>query len=1451
MSRQNQAKRARGTDDSQTEGGPEASMVKFFELLTHREEQREEIRKQEELAREERFQKMMVTVMQSQSEGYQSKIRAMEEARCREREEQLKQEKERQLREEARDQERMQAELQRHDQQMALERERLELERQIQVDREKTRKEEELKRQQLKEHELRVREAPQMARMTEDDDADFYLSEFELRMADLQIPKERWMLNLRPLLAISVKEIVEAMPSAQRNQYDAVKQSILEAYSLRKGTLGHRLLTLPRSKGASFSQWLFTGKRMWRSWTEGCDMETVGDKLLMELMLNRMPLPCRNFCRDKNPKDGRQLCALADKFFTDRDSNPDDPRWHNRKGSNWGKQQSGEDASGGATSGATGQGSTSPKPRSRDPDWEKKAVCYACGEKGHVSYKCPNKSLQVSNVQLVKRLPFLDGEINGKASKLLLDSGAAMSLVHPDLVQQEQLSGATRTVKGATGLEKVYPLATVEVQIGSFTDTVTAGVTADTDWVLIGPDFPPFWGVMKAEADKRWTAPQVKETDQVSVTTRAAQRIEDDQESAVSEANPSHLFLDDLDDSICAPPGKDKPKPTKAEKRANAAVKLAARRSCGLTDFTPRELVEAQEADQSLAQLWELAKKGEQNYCVKDSILCHSSENQLGEEVTQVVVPKQYRNQIIYLAHSSLTGGHLSVKKTSQKVLRDFYWPGVSGDVKVIYHSCEECQRGAKKERRKAPLVPLPIITEPFRRIAIDIVGPLRRTTRGHKYILTMMDFATRYPEAIPLKKTDAATVCDALCEVFTRLGIPDEILSDQGSNFLSNLTHKVMETLQVKQIKTSPYHPQCDGMLERFHSTLKSMMRKTCKAAKDWDLYLPYTCFAFRDSVHSATGFTPFQLLFGRDVRGPLSLLKQQLIGEVTGSRTVIDYVYDLKEKLRAAWETANENDARAKQASKDYYDQTATVRQFSVGDQVLVLLPDDLDKFQAQWFGPYTVQERVSDVTYRIATPERRKKSRLFHANMIKPWTTPVHILAVQCTGDNDEAADELPVHTLETGQRARPNVNPHLTATQKEEIEDLLVELAGDFSDEPGLTDVVTHSIRTGDCPPVFQHPYRIPAAWQEQVRDEIKSMLDAGIIVPSDSPWTSPVIPVKKKDGGMRLCIDYRKLNSVTSEGKYQMPRVDEMVEKLGKAEFITKIDLTKGYYQVPLAPEDRHKSAFVTPMGKFEFTRMPFGLKGAPTTFQRLMDRILSPCHESASSYIDDIAVFSDSWEDHLQHIREVFAVLRAANLKARPKKCFFCMYECDFLGHTVGRNKVQPDVLKIQAIRDFKTPKTKKDVRAFLGLAGYYRRFIPSFAHLAARMSDLTRKDSPNQVIWTPQLQEDFRKLKDLLTAKPILTCPDYSKPFLLQTDASERGIGAVLSQKDSNNQEHPVAFFSKKAAPTRKELHDSGKRMSWHCMCLTSFSYISTWQALYCGHGPQGPTVSAQNEER
>ena len=311
-----------------------------------------------------------------------------------------------------------------------------------------------------------------------------------------------------------------------------------------------------------------------------------------------------------------------------------------------------------------------------------------------------------------------------------------------------------------------------------------------------------------------------------------------------------------------------------------------------------------------------------------------------------------------------------------------------------------------------------------------------------------------------------------------------------------------------------------------------------------------------------------------------------------------------------------------------------------------------------------------------------------------------------------------------------------------------------------------------------------------------------MLEAGIIVPSSSPWTSPLVPVRKKDGSLRLCVDYRRLNQMTQEDRYPMPRVEELLEQLGSARFITTLDLTKGYYQVSVHPDDREKTAFMGPMGKFQFVRMPFGLKGAPTTFQRLMDVVLGPCASFARAYIDDIVVFSSTWTDHLRHLEEVFTRLMEAGLKAKPTKCAIAMDHCSYLGHIVGGGQIQMEEAKIAALKDYKRPVTKRDVRAFLGLAGYYRRFVPGFAQLTARISDLTRKEEPPKVNWTAQHEEDFQKLKALMCNKPILHCPDESREFLLQSDASERGIGAVLSQMTEEGVERPVAFFSRKLLP-------------------------------------------------
>ena len=233
--------------------------------------------------------------------------------------------------------------------------------------------------------------------------------------------------------------------------------------------------------------------------------------------------------------------------------------------------------------------------------------------------------------------------------------------------------------------------------------------------------------------------------------------------------------------------------------------------------------------------------------------------------------------------------------------------------------------------------------------------------------------------------------------------------------------------------------------------------------------------------------------------------------------------------------------------------------------------------------------------------------------------------------------------------------------------------------------------------------------------------------------------------------------------------------------------------------MPVKPEARSKTAFVTPFGLYQFKVMPFGLSGAPATFQRMMDNLTRGLSESTGAYLDDLVIYSSIWKKHLEHVREVLSRLQGAGLTAKPRKCQFGMSKCIYLGHVVGSGTVSPDPLKLEAIRSFPTPTVKKQVRAFLGLTGYYRRLIPDFASIASPLSDLTRKSAQEKVVWAAQCDKAFTELKQRLCSKPILKSPDFNCPFTLQTDASDRGVGAVLSQTDEDGLEHPVAYYSRK----------------------------------------------------
>ena len=373
-------------------------------------------------------------------------------------------------------------------------------------------------------------------------------------------------------------------------------------------------------------------------------------------------------------------------------------------------------------------------------------------------------------------------------------------------------------------------------------------------------------------------------------------------------------------------------------------------------------------------------------------------------------------------------------------------------------------------------------------------------------------------------------------------------------------------------------------------------------------------------------------------------------------------------------------------------------------------------------------------------------------------------------------------------------------HLTPTQQQQLREFLTGFADVFALDPselGTTSIIRHAINTGDQPPIRHPVRRMPFALRATVDELVSDMLAQGVIEPSTSPWASPVVLVKKKDGTMRFCVDYRRLNQVTKLDEFPLPRIDDTLDLLAGAKYFTTLDMASGYWQVAMEPSAKEKTAFATYSGLYEFRKMPFGLVNAPATFQRLMEAVLAGlARDGVLVYLDDVLVVGSTLEEHNQKLATVFQRIRDAGLRLKPKKCRFAQEEVEYLGHVVSADGVRTDPRKVDAVRNFPTPVDVKTLRSFVGLASYYRRFVPGFSKIAGPLHALTKKDAP--FVWSEACEVSFTKLKDQLTTAPVLAFPNFREPFILETDASGAGLGAVLAQKQEDGSVRPVAYASR-----------------------------------------------------
>ena len=555
----------------------------------------------------------------------------------------------------------------------------------------------------------------------------------------------------------------------------------------------------------------------------------------------------------------------------------------------------------------------------------------------------------------------------------------------------------------------------------------------------------------------------------------------------------------------------------------------------------------------------------------------------------------------------------------------------------------------------------------------------------------------------------------------------------------------------------------------------------------------------------------------------GPLLLLKEKWLDEDPEKISVLKYVATFKDRLFRAGQMAKRNLQESQSKMKVWYDRKAKSRCFEPGDRVLVLFPVVGNPLQAKYSGPYKVVKKISDTNYLVKTPDRRKETQVCHINMLKAYhekpkpelvtlnnrlvlESPTH--SKDCVGQVAEKEEDTESE-VRLGNDQQPiklqnsqilndlgTKLSHLPLVQRKELAEVITQYREVFPYVPSKTNLIEHDVDVGDSAPIKQHPYRVSPMKKELLDKEVQYMLKNDIIEESQSNWSSPCILVPKHDGGFRFCTDFRKVNDKTKSDSFPIPRIADCIDQIGNAKFVSTFDMLKGYLQVPLTQRAREISAFVTPSGLYQYKVMPFGMKNAPATFQRMVNKLVRDI-DGCEGYIDDVVIFSDNWSDHIRQIKRFFQIMREAKLTINLMKSEFGKATVKYLGHIVGQGQVRPLDAKIQTIVKYPIPTSRKELARFLGMAGYYRNFCLNFSEIAAPLTNLLSKKV--KFVLTDDCQLAFDKVKLLLQKSPVLKSPDYEKPFKLIIDSSDVGTGSVLVQEASDGLDHPVSYFSKK----------------------------------------------------